>query len=112
MLHLQFYLPKQHQLETSAFDLKGDAEFKFVTAYPAASTSTTFNTAPKPAYDFGSFKFEPGNAYHIGSHAADQVAGKAATFIMSAVGNSYINYFQDYNPCRESIQPASTLEPC
>lgn len=24
-----------------------------------------------------------------------------ATFIMSAVGNSYLDFFQDSNPCRE-----------
>lgn len=99
MCNLVFYLPKQSQLETSAFDLGGEKTFKFVTAYPAASTDTTYATAPKPGYDFGVFGLAPGNAYNIGQHICP--AGRAATFIMSAVGQSYLNYFQDNNPCRK-----------
>ena len=30
-------------------------------------------------------------------------AGKVVSFMMTAVGDSSLNYFQDSNPCRESI---------
>ena len=97
--NLEMLFPKQSQLETSAFELKGKGGFRVQTAYPAASVSSTYNNAPKPAYDFGVFDFKPGNAYQIGSHQCP--AGNVATFQISAVGDSYLNYFQDSNPCRE-----------
>ena len=103
---LDFLLPMQSELETSAFELDGDKTFSFATAYPAASKHTTYNTAPEEAYQFGHYKLEPGNAYRIGSHSCP--AGEVATFKMSAVGSSYLNYFQDYNPCRECRIPFST----
>lgn len=110
MCNLVFYLPEQHQLETSAFELKGEGKFHFATAYPAISKDIPYATAPKPGYDFGVFEFKPGNAYNIGQHMCP--AGKAATFIMSAVGKSYINYFQDYNPCRKftSLTPRTRTD--
>lgn len=98
---LEFLFPMQDQLETSAYEFSGDGQFEFAILEGTATQETTYATAPKVAYSFGTFTLKPGTAVDIGSCPDGCPAGQAMSFWMSPVGDSSLNYFQDSNPCRK-----------
>lgn len=100
---LEFLFPMQGQLETSAYEFSGSGQFEFAFLEGTATKDTTYATAPKVAYDFGTFTLKPGTAVDIGACPNGCPAGKAVSFWMSPVGDSSLNYFQDSNPCRKFI---------
>lgn len=97
---IQFLFPDQSTLETSSYTYSGDGVFNFAMLNGPAGSSTTFATSPKVVTDYGSFTMTPGNAYDIGSIPCP--AGKATGIWLHTTGNGVFDYFQDYNPCRES----------
>lgn len=97
---LKFLFPTQDQLETSAYEYSSSAgKFDFALMEGSATPETCYSSAPKVAYDFGTFTLKPGMALDIGSCPDGCPAGKQVSFWMSPVGDSSINYFQDFNPC-------------
>lgn len=98
--NLVFLLPEQYQLETSAFELEGEAVFSFDYLRGIATKETTFANVPPPEDHLGTVKLVPGSMTTI-SEREGCSAGKTVSFAMSAKGDSYINYFQDSNPCRK-----------
>lgn len=96
---LEFLFPTRDQLETSAYEFSGAGKFEVSILEGVATTATTYATAPKVAYDFGTFTIEPGTAVNFGSCPDGCPAGKAISFWISPVGDSSLNYFQDSNPC-------------
>lgn len=96
---IEFLFPEQSTLETSAYTYSGDGVFKFAMLDGPATESTTFATSPKVVKDYGSFTMAPGNAYDIASIPCP--AGKAIGIWFNTKTNSVLDYFQDYNPCRE-----------
>lgn len=96
---IQFLFPDQSTLETSSYTYSGDGVFKFAMLNGPASCSTTFASSPKIVTDYGSFTMSPGNAYDIASIPCP--AGKAIGIWLHTTGNGVLDYFQDYNPCRE-----------
>ncbi|KAK3719554.1 hypothetical protein LTR37_004412 [Vermiconidia calcicola] len=95
---LEFMFPTQDQLETSAYETSGGSKFEIGYLSGVADKQTTYATAPKMAHSFGEFDLKPGHSTIIAKRP-DCPAGKAVSFWMSPVGDSCINYFQDYNPC-------------
>ena len=100
--------PTQDQLETSAYEISGGSKFEIGYLSGVADKQTTYATAPKMAHSFGEFDLKPGHSTIIGKRP-ECPAGEAVSFWMSPVGDSCINYFQDYNPCRKlTSQPSAT----
>src|ERR1700761_902051 len=64
---LEFLFPTQDQLETSAYEFSGEGQFEFAILEGTATQETTYATAPKVAYSFGTFTLKPGTAVDIGS---------------------------------------------
>lgn len=54
---------------------------------------------PQVGEDYGSTTVAPGNAYTIGTFPCP--AGDKIGVSMTAQGTTCLDYFQDYNPCRE-----------
>lgn len=100
---IQFLFPDQSALETSSYTLSGDGVFKFAMLDGLASSSTTFATSPKVVTDYGSFSMSPGNAYDVASIPCP--AGEAIGVWIHTTGDSVLDYFQDYNLCRECFSP-------
>ncbi|KAK3057831.1 hypothetical protein LTR09_000906 [Extremus antarcticus] len=96
--HMVFTLPTQDQLETSAFELGGQQTFTLSYLAEVATKETTYNNAPKEDDILKSFTITPSTAVTI-SEREGCSAGSARSFRLDAVGDSYINYFQDFNPC-------------
>ena len=98
--NLVFPFPKQSQLETSAYTFSGNGGVSFAyLSNPAQQGKTTYNTMPKIKQDLGVWTMAPGNAYTVATMACP--AGQAVAFSMAPKGDTCLNYFQDYNPCRE-----------
>ncbi|KAK5171878.1 uncharacterized protein LTR77_003515 [Saxophila tyrrhenica] len=98
--HLYFSLPEHDQLETSAYEFGGEGKFKVSYLSGVASKETAYNNAPKVDDVLKEFTLTPGTAVAI-SEREGCAAGQTVSFEMSAVGDSYLNYFQDFNPYRE-----------
>ncbi|RKU49563.1 hypothetical protein DL546_009298 [Coniochaeta pulveracea] len=94
---LWFSLPTQAQLVTSSFTLSGSGAVDFKSLSGVATESTTSSNAPGVASDLGQVTVAAGNAYKVASFSCP--AGKAVSYEMSAVGDTALKYFQDYNPC-------------
>lgn len=94
---LDFLFPEQHQLETSAFSMTGSGEVEFSILESACTQGTTYETKPKTHEVLGTKKMSAGNSYHI--HEAPCRAGQTVAIEMKAVGDTCLNYFQDFNPC-------------
>ncbi|EME49621.1 hypothetical protein DOTSEDRAFT_20053 [Dothistroma septosporum NZE10] len=94
---LKFFFPEQKDLETSAFEYSGDGQFQFAVLSSPATESTTYASAPKVQQDFGYFTLAPGTAQDIAN--VDCPAGERIGIWLKPVGNSKLNFFQDYNPC-------------
>lgn len=93
---LVFLFPKQEDLETSSFTFSGSGDIDFSYLNGPASQTTTYNNRPGVWEDLGVVRVAPGNSYLIATF--DCPAGQAIGFEMSAVGDTCLNYFQDYNP--------------
>ncbi len=106
--HMVFTLPTQDQLETSAFELGGQQTFTLSYLAEVATKETTYNNAPKEDDILKSFTITPSTAVTI-SEREGCSAGSARSFRLDAVGDSYINYFQDFNPCRKSTSLPSFM---
>ncbi|PHH82411.1 hypothetical protein CDD82_6099 [Ophiocordyceps australis] len=93
---LVFLLPRNEELQTSSFSLSGDGRLGFSRLKSPATEHTTFNSKPAQQDDLGVIVAVPGNSYTIATFdcPADQRVG----FEVSAVGGTYLKYFQDYNP--------------
>ena len=96
----RFLFPTQSMLETSAYTFSGNGSMHFSKLNGPATKDTTYTNAPTTHTDFGMFMLAPGNAYKIADFACP--AGEAIGIWMNAVGDTALNYFQDFNPCRES----------
>lgn len=94
---LEFLFPEQSQLETSAFSLTGSGEVEFSILESACVQGTTYENKPKTHEVLGTKKMSAGNSYHI--HEAPCRAGQTVAIEMKAVGDTCLNYFQDFNPC-------------
>jgi Ubiquitin 3 binding protein But2 C-terminal domain len=62
----------------------------------AANEATTWDNAPSVETDFGEFILTEGSSTLIESFACP--AGETVAFEMSAVDDTYLYYFQDWNP--------------
>jgi hypothetical protein len=87
----------QSQLTTSSFTFSGAGTVDFKSLSSVATESTSYSNAPGVASDLGQVTVAPGNAYKVSSFSCP--AGKAVSYEMSAVGDTALKYFQDYNPC-------------
>ena len=85
-------------LETSAYTFSGTGSMEFSMLDGIATGSTTYANAPKNKQSFGTFNLTPGNAYQIASFPCQ--AGQAIGIWMHAIGDTALDYFQDFNPCR------------
>ncbi|KAF4636325.1 hypothetical protein G7Y89_g1754 [Cudoniella acicularis] len=61
-----------------------------------ATTSTTYNTTPSVAVDFGKTQIIPGNNYTIGTFPCQ--SGDAITISATSKNNTELDYFQDSAP--------------
>jgi hypothetical protein len=61
-----------------------------------ASTSTTYDNAPSVEKDLGDFTLTEGSSTLVETFACP--AGETVTYELSALGDSYLHYFQDWNP--------------
>lgn len=93
---LVFLFPEQSQETTSSFNFSGSGQIDFAMLSGPASESTTYDNAPSVERDFGVFTVAPGNAYVIAT--ASCMAGESVTFELKGVGDTNLDYFQDYNP--------------
>ncbi|KAH8816453.1 ubiquitin 3 binding protein But2 C-terminal domain-containing protein [Xylogone sp. PMI_703] len=93
---LIFLLPEKSQLETSDYTFSGSGSIDFSQLSSVATQSTTWSNAPNVASDLGTFTITPGSSTLVKSFACP--AGTAVSYELSAVGDTYLNYFQDWNP--------------
>ncbi|KFY95060.1 hypothetical protein V500_02964 [Pseudogymnoascus sp. VKM F-4518 (FW-2643)] len=92
---LVFLFPTQAELETSSFTISGNGGLDFSKLSGTATGSTTFNNAPNVQTDYGVTIVSPGHSYNIATF--DCPAGTAISFEIKASGDTWFNYFQDYN---------------
>lgn len=81
--------------------MTGEGTFSFAYLSGVATRETTYKNAPEIHDVLGNVKLTPGSVNLI-SERQGCAAGKTISFEMTAVGDSYINFFQDSNPCRKS----------
>lgn len=93
---LVFLFPNKSDLQTSDYTFNGDGKLDFAKLKDAATQGTTFNNQPGKETDYGVVTVSPGNGYNIATF--DCPAGQRIAFEISAAGDTYLNFFQDYNP--------------
>lgn len=84
-----------NESNTSNFTLFGTGELGFVKLNGSATTSTTWNSAPKVETDYGSTTVARGGAYRIATF--DCPSGQTVAYEISSRGGTSLDYFQDYN---------------
>ncbi|CZR56103.1 related to GPI anchored cell wall protein [Phialocephala subalpina] len=94
--NLIFLLPLQSELETSSYEFSGTGGVDFEELSGVATTSTTYDNAPSVEADLGTFTLTEGSSTLISSFACP--AGEAVSYEAKAVGDTYLYFFQDYNP--------------
>lgn len=99
---LKFLFPQQSMLQTSAFSFSGSGSMGFAILNSPATKDTTYANSPKVKTTLASQTVMPGNAYTLANFSCP--AGQAMGVWMHAMDNTMLNYFQDYNPCRESLR--------
>jgi hypothetical protein len=92
---LIFLFPLQSQLTTSSFTFSGNGGIDFSKLNGVATGATSYSNAPGVATDYGTTVVAPGNSYTIATFPCP--ANTAISFEMKAVGDTNLNYFQDYN---------------
>ncbi|KAI5370035.1 putative ubiquitin 3 binding protein But2 [Septoria linicola] len=96
--NVKFLFPQQRQLETSAYTFsQDDGGFTMAMLKSPATETTTYASAPKIQHDLGTFALTPSSAFDIASISCP--AGEKLSVWLQAVGSSYIDFFQDFNPC-------------
>lgn len=93
---LVFLFPKQEDLETSSFTFEGSGGLGFTWLDKSVSEDTTYNNKPGVKKDLGDQTVAPGNSYSVATF--DCPAGETIAFEIGARGDTYLKYFQDYNP--------------
>ena len=93
---LIFLLPLPSQLETSSYTFSGSGGVTFEQLSAAASEATSWDNAPSVEKELGEFVLTEGSSTLVESFECP--AGETVTFEMSAVGDTYLYYFQDWNP--------------
>ena len=101
MCKLEFLFPTQAQLETSAYEFRGTGEFEIGILDGVATKQTTYSTRPPLHQSFGTFTLRPGTAVDVAEYPCR--AGSAISIWMAAKGHTSLKFFQDSNPCRESL---------
>ncbi|TVY32638.1 hypothetical protein LSUB1_G008678, partial [Lachnellula subtilissima] len=102
--NLIFLLPLQSELETSSYTYSGSSQtidFEQLSRSGSSSgvtTETTWDNAPSVEADLGSFDVQEGSSTLIESFACGDFAGGSVAFEMKAVGDVYLEFFQDWNP--------------
>ncbi|TVY36755.1 hypothetical protein LOCC1_G008463 [Lachnellula occidentalis] len=102
--NLVFLLPLASELETSSYTYSGSSqtiEFEQLSRSGTSSgvtTETTWDNAPSVEADLGSFSIQEGSSTLVESFACGDYAGGSVAFEMKAVGDVYLNFFQDWNP--------------
>lgn len=94
--NLIFLLPRHEQLETSAYTSSGNGAIDFKQLSDVATSTTTFNNQPSVSTDLGTFNIGVGSSTLIKSFACP--AGDAIAYELSAVGDTYLYFFEDWNP--------------
>lgn len=95
---LEFLFPKQNQLQTSSYKFSGSGKVKLSLLDNPATQQTSYSNIGNKK-DAGEFTFTPGSATTIATYPCSQVAGKKVGILVEPVGDTCLNYFQDYNPC-------------
>jgi len=98
---LIFLFPWQSQLETSSYEVAGNGSIDFYMLNSPATTGTTFKNVPAVKTEYGMAKLEPGHSYSVANFPCP--GGSAIGIKAEACGDTYLNYFQDYNPSRKSL---------
>lgn len=93
---LVFLFPTQSQLETSAYTFSGNGSIQFELLTGPANSGTTYSNAPAVKTDYGITDVAPGNSYTIATFPCP--ANTAIGVEAKACGDTYLDYFQDYNP--------------
>ena len=93
---LIFLLPNQGQLETSWFEISGSGQVDFCLLEGLASTATSASIVPATKQDYGIQTLSRGNSYTIASFPCP--ASQSMAFQMKGVGDTSLEFFQDYNP--------------
>ncbi|ORY11707.1 ubiquitin 3 binding protein But2 C-terminal domain-domain-containing protein [Clohesyomyces aquaticus] len=91
---LLFLLPKQGQLETSAFDLKGQGDLVFWSLKEPVGSKTSFKSLPERRL-VGVAPAVPGTKTLVATRECP--AGQKIGMLMCGSGIE-LNYFQDFNP--------------
>lgn len=94
--NLIFLLPLQSELETSSYTYSGTGVIDFEQLSSAATSTTTYDNAPSVEKDLGEFDITEGSSTLIESFECP--AGGTLTYELKAVGDTYLYYFQDWNP--------------
>jgi hypothetical protein len=94
--NLIFLLPLLSELETSSYTFSGTGGVDFSQLSSASTEATTWDNAPSVEKDLGEFTLSEGSSTLVESFVCP--AGERLSFEMSAVGDTYLYFFQDWNP--------------
>jgi hypothetical protein len=94
---LVFLFPAQSQLQTSSYTFSGSGAIDFARLSTPATSSTSYSNRPSIAMDLGTVTVAPGHSYSIATFSCP--AGPTIAFELSAMDDTSLTYFQDYNPC-------------
>ncbi|KAE8314550.1 ubiquitin 3 binding protein But2 C-terminal domain-containing protein [Aspergillus transmontanensis] len=103
MCNLVFLFPQKADLQTSSFSFSGDGKINFSKLSKAATTSTTFKNAPSTSQDLGDITISPGHSFVVSTFSCP--AGEAIAFQMKNAGTTDLDFFEDFNPPPESVDP-------
>ncbi|KAF2089124.1 glycoside hydrolase family 17 protein [Saccharata proteae CBS 121410] len=93
---LIFLLPKQADLETSAYSLSGTGGLKVTFLAQPINQQATYNNLPAKQTTDSVPSVTPGTSYVVSTQECP--AGETVTFEASSTGDLALNFFQDYNP--------------
>jgi Ubiquitin 3 binding protein But2 C-terminal domain len=94
--NLIFLLPLLSELETSSYTFSGTGGVDFSQLSSAATEAKTWDNAPSVEKDLGEFTLSEGSSTLVESFVCP--AGETLSFEMSAVGDTNLYFFQDWNP--------------
>ncbi|KKY17393.1 putative gpi anchored cell wall [Phaeomoniella chlamydospora] len=93
---LIFDFPLRSELETADYTISGDGAIDFSKLSEVASESTTYNSVPSVATDYGTTTISSGNGYVISTFSCP--AGETVAYEMSNAGSTNLWWFNDWNP--------------
>ena len=94
--NLIFLLPLHSELETSSYTSSGSGEIEFEQLSSAATSATTYDNAPSVEAVLGDFTITEGSSTLISSFSCP--AGETLTYELKVLQDTYLYYFQDWNP--------------